>query len=73
MMQYGHKGPEAREPRRLFIGTSDGHDTWFGRRRICKKHVRSFPYAFRFETPSVWRPHCLAERRAYTTICHADR
>ena len=26
MMQYGHKGPEARRPRRLFIGTSDCHN-----------------------------------------------
>ena len=25
MMQYGHKGPEARESFRLFIGTSDCH------------------------------------------------
>lgn len=25
MMQYGHKGPEARKSCRLFIGTSDCH------------------------------------------------
>jgi len=25
VMQYGHKGPEARESCRLFIGTSDCH------------------------------------------------
>lgn len=40
MMQYGHKGPEARMPRKLFIGTSDCHE------RMNVGNVRDTPLTY---------------------------
>ena len=63
MIQYGHKGPGAHEVARgPFIGASESHRD--------EMTIDVFLLLLR---PSARRPHCLAERRTYTPICHADR
>jgi hypothetical protein len=51
VMQYGHKGPEARESYRLFIGTSDCHSVVRSNRSTHSG--AGVPTAFVFEVTAI--------------------